>query len=1134
MGQSKFNRTTMSRIVPWLVLTIGVASSLASWEGVRVANATRDEARFERLRHRSASSIQERFRTIEEALVAGRELVRREPELSHERWADFVASVRPFLDEGVIGLGLIERVSRTDLAALEARVRAGGWPAFKAERTGNNPFAYVVTNIEPVTANAAALGLDVGSGTTRRQAAEAAMRTGKPVLSRRIQLVEGDRRVPGCLLFLPVYRAGGALDTEAARVAALRGWVYASVRVDALMRDVGLGLVEIEAFEGASATAQSLLFDSDHDLQLDDTRFAKNRRKATFAESMPLAIFGRTWTLRLQTNAEFDARGNGALPWFILGGGLVVSIFMAVFAALTMNARARALALAERMTADLRHAEAESRKLALVASNTASAVILADVRWRIEWINDGFTRLLGYTLDEVRGRRPSSFLVGPTTDPATLQAMREAEATGQPFKGEILNYAKDGTARWTTVEIQPLEDERGQLSGYMSLLLDITARREAQQELARHEAQLRFILNALPIGVSWTADPERKKYWFNDGMFRISGLQRETLAGVEAFKAITVPEDQARQEADYLRVRSGEIDRFSLEKRYRRPDGGLVWVAITVQVYRSADGHIEQEVATIVDITERKRRADELREAKEAAERANVAKSEFLATMSHEIRTPMNGVIGMTSLLLDTALTPAQREYTETIRNSGDALLTIINDILDFSKIESGRLELESAPFDVRECVESALDLLAPRVAEKRLDLLYEIADGVPGEVRGDSTRLRQILVNLVGNAVKFTEHGEVVVSVRAQPRSDGRVELVFAVADTGIGIPPEGLPRLFQSFSQVDASTTRRFGGTGLGLVISKRLAELMGGTLRVESETGKGSTFHFTVAVETVASRPRPFVTAARPQLAGKRLLLVDDNATSRRIIMTLAAGWGLSARAAESGAEALAWLHAGEVFDVAILDMQMPDMDGVMLARAIRQERGGAKLPLVLLSSLGRQEDAGEAELFAACLGKPAKPSQILNALGEIFAGEPAREEAPLAVAGDGAAARTERVLLAEDNRVNQKVAVLMLRKLGYHADVVANGREALEAVAKRRYDLVLMDVQMPEMDGLEATRAIVQRWPVTGERPWIVAITANAMLGDREACMAAGMDDYVSKPIRPDELAAAFERARAARG
>jgi PAS domain S-box-containing protein len=681
------------------------------------------------------------------------------------------------------------------------------------------------------------------------------------------------------------------------------------------------------------------------------------------------------------------------------------------------------------------------------------------------------------------------------------------------------------------------------------------ALRKAVAQHAESEARLRAVFDHA-LDAIITIDSHGLVQSFNPAAERIFGYGAEEIIGRNV--KMLMPSPDHEQHDGYLKnyLEGGQpkiigIGRTVTGKRKdgtsiplelgvsEMPVGGqrfFCGIVRDVTERRQAEEALQRERALLEErVTERT--ADltqtnvELMAAREQALQAAEAKAAFLANMSHEIRTPLNAVIGMTALMEDTLLDAEQRSYLETIRTSGDALLATINDILDFSKVESGMLELEKRPYELGVCVEEAFDMLAPRAAEKGIDLVYEIAENVPHWVLGDSTRLRQVLVNLLSNAVKFTEQGEVYLSAGVQRRDADSVQLRFAVRDTGIGISPAQREHLFKAFSQADSSTTRRYGGTGLGLAICARLVRLMGGEIRVESEEGKGSVFTFTVQVQvaqnTATARYR---SGHAPELAGRRALLVDDNPTNLQIMKAQCERWGMEVACATRGTYALAMLEAEPAFDVAVLDFHMPGMDGAHLARAIAAQCGKRAPPLVLLSSSGpRVGEPSAAELFAARLAKPVKHSQLFTVLIEVIHGKRPAAPPPQSQRIDPMLANRlpMRILVVEDSAINQKLALGMLRKFGYLCDVAGNGAEGVELVRRHRYDLVFMDLQMPVMDGLEATQRIIETVPAE-RRPRIVAMTANALPADRQRCLDAGMDDYIAKPILPAAVQALIER------
>ncbi len=780
---------------------------------------------------------------------------------------------------------------------------------------------------------------------------------------------------------------------------------------------------------------------------------------------------------------------------------------------------------------DRREAEEQIRRLTRLVEQMPAAAIVTDGEGRIEWVNSGFTLVTGYALDDVRGRTPS-VIKSEQTRPEVHAALWQTIREGREWRGELLNRRRDGVPYWATVSIFPVRDDEGRVVNFVGIQEDITERKRTVEALRQSEEKYRTILEHIEDGY-YEVGLDGALRFVNEPVARSLGRSSAELVGTR-FGDFTGAEDRARlREAFGQVLTSGQAVR-AFEWQVIPRDGIPLHVEASISVITDGMGRPTGFRGIVRDVTLRKQAEDELRRAREAALETARLKSEFLANMSHEIRTPMNGVIGMTDLMLETELSPEQRDYVLTTKSSAGALLTIINDILDFSKIEAGKLTLESVPFRPRDLLADTLKSLAFRASQKGLELVLDLHSDLPDTLSGDPGRLRQVVTNLVGNAIKFTERGEVVLHARVDERSGDACTLHVAVRDTGIGIPHDKQAAIFDAFTQADGSTTRRFGGTGLGLSISVRLVQLMGGRIWVESQPGEGSTFHFTMRLGIEAGSPALTSPVPTSMLAGCRTLVVDDHPTNRRILAGMLAEWQMRAEEA-SGADAAvpaldAALAAGDPVRVLLLDVQMAGEDGFQLAGRLLAEPRFDGLRILMLTSAGERGDMARCRELgvAGYLRKPIAMGDLRDALLSVLGGgeRAAREVVTRHTLRERR--RVLRILVAEDQGVNRKVAVHMLQKQGHEVHAVADGREALAAVAQVDFDVVLMDVQMPEMDGLEATRAIRALERGTAARLPIIALTAHAMKGDQERCIEAGMDDYVSKPLSPARLFEAIER------
>jgi PAS domain S-box-containing protein len=1259
MSLTAFLRSARLKLLTPFLVMIGLALSAAlAWQAAQSAAAI-DQQRFTRLNESVQAEITRRMHLFEYGLNR----IQSVWSASHavER-GEFAAAVMVHDPEqefpGALGLGFIRRVERADLPGFLAATRADEAPGFKVKTSGDAADLFIIEYIEPLAKNTYAQGYDVGQERRRRAAAEYAMLTGKAAITEPIHLILNKNEGPGFLFFAPIYKNGTSPSTPEERRACLQGWAYMPIVAARIFSGVSSQLgdeIEFNIFTGSTATDRQNLFDS---TVRSDTAGAP--AAASKASRLPnqgvtrLSLGGQTWSLVVRPTATF-MRASRAGLWSAMVGGPVLTLLLAGLILNLGRTTRKAVSLATAMTADLSSAKRQAEMLALVATRTTNAVIITDERRRITWVNEGFTRMTEFTAAEALGQSPGQLLQTRAADPATPIALRDALNRGEGFHAELLNRTKTGRDYWIEIDISPIQDETGRITGFIGVNIDITERKHAADLLKQQAERTELALAGGGLGL-WDWNIATGETRFDERFASILGETAAELSpNVDTWANRVHPADRPLVRAAHERHFSGETPLYQCRHRVRHRRGHWLWIMGSGKVVsRSADGkplrmvgthqditatqlaqlelerqtnalnhtsrlarigawelNLQQNTLTwseqvytlhavdhgyvptqtssldfypgeaaitlqllmqaaidqgtpfdvelpfvsaigerlwvrtvgeaqrvgdttvlvrgaLQDVTESHRQRETLARAKDDAEAATRTKAEFLANMSHEIRTPMNAVIGMTELLQGSALSPEQAEFVGTIRTSGDALLMLINDILDFSKIESGHLELEQAPFNLRDCLESAAAISGHSAAAKGLDLMIEIESGTPEAILGDVNRLRQITTNLLSNAVKFTSQGEVLIAVSLHPGN----RLRCTVRDTGMGIPADKLDRLFKSFSQVDSSITRNFGGTGLGLAISQRLIGLMGGRIWVESTPGQGSVFSFEIPYLPVACPPSP-EPGELSSLVGRRLLIVDDNATNRRILARQTDSWGLDAQTASSGPDALQLIDNGACFDAALIDVKMPGMDGLTLAAELRRRLPAQQLPILALSSLGSGAAAFVGLGVTQVITKPARATALQAALVGLFQPKPAAapEDASLAPPNAlDAPVQTQKllILLVEDIEINQQMAALLLARLGYSAEIANNGVEALEAVARTTFDIIFLDMQMPEMDGLTCAAHLCAKYPVA-TRPWITAMTANALPGDREKCLAAGMDDYISKPISGQALSGAISRA-----
>jgi PAS domain S-box-containing protein len=1244
-----------SRPILWAVITTLLAGLVLTgacvvWQQLALERVA--QGRFDQGADRITAEVLQRLKQSFNGLKGARGVIGANPQLKRKDFRAYVESRDlPSDYPGVRGIGLIQRVPRTEQINFIASQRRDEAPEFNVQTAGAEPDLYVVKYVEPQASNSAALGIDLGQESTQRNAIERAIGTGQPTLLANTSLLQDGSWSAGFMFFVPVYRNGVNLENASARERNLLGLVYAPVAASELLATataINDRQIDFELFDGAVADVQRLLFDADRVPSVSAPNLGPPPKRK-HASQRTFQMGGTDLTIRLSSTARFESAQDRSSLIIIGAGGTLMSLLMAWSVWLLASGQQRARSLALSMTDEL-------NRMAQVVQHTSNAVSIMDRAMRIVWINPGYTTITGFSFEEARGRTPTELLSSGKSDQGAINSLIEGANQGSACRVQLINRAKDGHEYWADTEVQPMRSTKGELIGFMEIGADISEQKRTQQRLETAIRESRALLDTVEIhAIVSVTDSAGVILEANDGFLKISGYPLDELIGkshnivnsgrhsrefwdefwgaissgkpwrgeicnrakdgrlywvdsmIAPFigndgfieKYISIRTDiSARKQAELalslsnalmeesqavanvggweLNLETGNLywtretyrihetspeefnptvdagvgyflpesrDRISaalqlavhtgegydLELQTLTTKGRLITVRTTCKA-STENGKVVRLSGIFQDITDRKRYELSLEEARDKAELATRGKAQFLANMSHEIRTPMNAILGMLSLLQKTGLNNRQLDYANKTEAAAKSLLGLINDILDFSKVEAGKMGLDAHPFRMDELMRNMAVILSSNLGAKPVQVLFDIDARLPAVVMGDAMRLQQVLINLGGNAVKFTLEGQVILSVQLVELTNDMATLNFAVSDSGIGIAPEHQQHIFDGFSQAEASTTRKFGGTGLGLAISKRLVELMGGNLQLNSELDKGSVFYFQLQLPVVSVVGHRLPAIAPTASALQRALVVDANPSALKLVGSMVQSWGWSIDIASNCASAMEIIKAQLKpekfpFDVIFTAWDLPGHDGWELTKWTRKfcTRIQLEQPVIVMMGSNSREtlerrSLEEQQLLNGFLLKPVTASMLLDAAmhGSSAAADRGRRDSP---AASQRRLLGMRILVVEDNLINQQVAEELLSAEGANVSLAANGQlgvNAIEAAAAgRQFDAVLMDIQMPVMDGFAATRVIRETLRFKDLR--IIAMTANAMSSDREECLASGMNEHIGKPF-----------------